>query len=178
MKKCSKCQVLKDFNDFKKDKTLKCGYYSWCKLCTKEYRNANHSLIYNYNKEYYLNNKDRIKKNRSIKNKERRIIDLDFKIACNLRTRLCKALKGQNKSLNTMELVGCSIDYLIEYIEGLFLESMSWSNYGEWHIDHIRPCASFDLTDIEQQKICFNYKNLQPLWAEDNIRKGCKVIGN
>ena len=48
---------------------------------------------------------------------------------------------------------------------------MSWDNYGDWHIDHIIPCAAFDLTDIEQQKKCFNYKNLQPLWAEENLKK-------
>jgi hypothetical protein len=63
-------------------------------------------------------------------------------------------------------------------MESLFLEGMSWDNYGKWHIDHIRPCSSFDLSDTEQQKICFNYKNLQPLWAEDNLRKGAKVIDN
>jgi HNH endonuclease. len=53
---------------------------------------------------------------------------------------------------------------------------MSWDNYGRdgWHIDHIRPCASFDLTDPEQQRQCFHYTNLQPLWAADNIRKGAK----
>jgi hypothetical protein len=60
----------------------------------------------------------------------------------------------------------------------MFTEGMSWDNYGEWHIDHILPCSSFDLADIEQQKICFNYKNLQPLWAEDNLRKGAKIIDN
>ena len=53
---------------------------------------------------------------------------------------------------------------------------MSWDNHGKgkgkWHIDHIRPCASFDLTDLEQQKECFNYSNLQPLWSEDNLIKG------
>ena len=50
----------------------------------------------------------------------------------------------------------------------------AWDNYGEWHIDHIRPCSSFDLTIQEQQVQCFNYKNLQPLWAIDNISKGAK----
>jgi hypothetical protein len=75
-----------------------------------------------------------------------------------------------------MQLVGCNIDILIKYIESLFLEDMSWDNYGKWHIDHIRPCSSFDLSDNEQQKICFNYKNLQPLWAEDNLKKSDKWI--
>ena len=175
---CSKCKMEKDFFNFKKDKTLKCGYFSWCRSCLKEYKNKNHDMIYNYNKEYYSDHKDIINKNRSLNNQKRRLLDLNFKITSNLRTRLSKALTGKNKSLNTMELLGCDIEYLIKYIEDLFLESMSWDNYGKWHIDHILPCASFDLTNIEQQKICFNYKNLQPLWAEDNIRKGAKIIDN
>ena len=55
---------------------------------------------------------------------------------------------------------------------------MSWDNYGEWHIDHIVPCASFDLSDPNQQRICFNFRNLQPLWAKDNQRKQDKLPEN
>ena len=62
--------------------------------------------------------------------------------------------------------------FVKKWIESQFVDGMSWDNHGEWHIDHIRPCASFDLTDPEQQKECFNYKNLQPLWAKDNLSKG------
>ena len=51
---------------------------------------------------------------------------------------------------------------------------MTWKNYGEWHIDHIKPCSKFNLTDEEEQKKCFNYKNLQPLWASENTSKGAK----
>ena len=51
---------------------------------------------------------------------------------------------------------------------------MTRKNYGLWHVDHIKPCFSFDLTDPEQQKICFHYTNLQPLWALENIKKGKK----
>ena len=63
------------------------------------------------------------------------------------------------------------------YLESLFQEGMTWDNYNfyGWHIDHIIPIASFDLSDPEQQKKCFHYTNLQPLWASDNLQKGVKL---
>ncbi len=59
-----------------------------------------------------------------------------------------------------------------------FLPGMTWANHGRrgWHIDHIIPCAAFDMTDENQAKACWNYKNLRPLWAEDNWAKGDKII--
>ena len=98
------------------------------------------------------------------------------KLAKNLRTRVYLALKRQGgiKSKKTMELVGCDINYLRKHLEKQFEPWMSWDNYGKWHVDHIMPISKFDLTDPEQQKICFNYKNLQPMWAEENIRKSNK----
>lgn len=99
---------------------------------------------------------------------------LKFKIRNNLRRRMAHALKGESKSAHTMELIGCSIEFLKEYIANKFTEGMSWDNYGEWHLDHIRPCSSFDLSDPIQQKECFCYKNLQPLWAIDNLKKAYK----
>ena len=48
------------------------------------------------------------------------------------------------------------------------------TNYGEWHVDHIRPCMSFDLSEIAQQETCCNWRNLQPLWAADNLSKNDK----
>lgn len=95
------------------------------------------------------------------------------KIKDNLRRRVNHAVHGK-KSENTSKLIGISIEGLMKHIEEQFDENMSWDNYGKfgWHIDHIRPCASFDLTDPKQQFECFHYTNLQPLWAEDNWSKG------
>ena len=53
---------------------------------------------------------------------------------------------------------------------------MTWENHGEWHIDHIKPCASFNLLNEDEQKKCFHYTNLQPLWASENLSKGCKYV--
>ena len=94
------------------------------------------------------------------------------------RTRLRKALNQIEKSDKTMNLIGCSAIELKEYLESKFTEGMTWENRGRegWHIDHIKPCASFDLSDPEQQRECFHYTNLQPLWAKDNLRKGYKII--
>lgn len=100
--------------------------------------------------------------------------DSAFRLLLRLRTRLRRALKGTCKSARTLELLGCTVEELKGYLEKQFKRGMSWSNYGRWHVDHIRPCASFDLTDPEQQRVCFHYTNLQPLWAKENLRKGAK----
>ena len=106
----------------------------------------------------------------------KRQTDLGYRIKNALFLRLWKALKcnGARKVQSTLELLGCSVDELNAHLEDLFEEGMTWDNYGEWHIDHIRPCASFDLTDPDQQKQCFHYTNLQPLWAADNFAKSDK----
>ena len=59
-------------------------------------------------------------------------------------------------------------------MEDKFEDGMSWENHGEWQIDHKIPCSAFDLTNENHAKICFNYRNLQPLWKKDNIKKGDK----
>lgn len=79
------------------------------------------------------------------------------------------------KTANTMDLVCCDSDFLLSHIESKFLPGMTWANRSEWHIDHIKPCASFDLTQKDQQKACFCWSNLQPLWGADNCSKGDKI---
>ena len=98
-----------------------------------------------------------------------------YRIACILRARFKKKVNGESRSLATFDLVGCSPNEARLHIESLFQPGMSWDNYPEWHIDHIVPLASFDLTDEGQQKQAFHYTNLQPLWAEDNLKKRDKI---
>ena len=70
-----------------------------------------------------------------------------------------------------MTMVGCSASELLIHIEAQFTNGMSWDNRSEWHVDHIKPVCSFDLTDPEQQGVCFHYTNLRPLWARDNLTR-------
>lgn len=103
--------------------------------------------------------------------RKRRRTNESYRVADNLRRRVNLALKGKCKSKSTEKLLGCSFEECKLYLESLFAKGMGWDNYGDWHIDHIRPCASFDLTDVKQQSECFHYTNLQPLWAKDNLIK-------
>lgn len=143
-----------------------------------------------YKEKYWIENKEKIKeknkkyaeehkKERNVYlkkyRKEREEKDTAYKIMNRLRHRIRESVV--NKWDTTKNLVGCSAEELLKYLESKFQEGMSFNNYGKWHIDHIRPCASFNLVNEEEQKICFHYTNLQPLWAKDNMRKGSKWAG-
>jgi hypothetical protein len=95
-----------------------------------------------------------------------------------LRQRLRSALKRTDaiKSAATLELTGCTKTELMAHIEAQFMPGMTWENRELWHVDHIIPCAAFDLTDPAQQRSCFHYSNLRPLWAKENRRKSDKGI--
>jgi len=109
--------------------------------------------------------------------RQRRQTDPHFNILCRLRKRLRAAIKAQNalKRGDFRLLVGCSREKLIHHIESLFLPGMSWGNRSRWHIDHIDPCVSFDLSKLSEQRKCFHYSNLQPLWRKANQKKGKKI---
>jgi len=109
--------------------------------------------------------------------KNKRESDPMFKVRMLLSCRLNHALKGGLKADKTMNLVGCSKEFLKQYLESQFKPGMTWKNHTVtgWHIDHIKPCSAFDLSDHEQQRECFHYTNLQPLWYDENIRKSNKV---
>jgi hypothetical protein len=135
------------------------------KRCRERNRERNNALV----KAWRIKNADKINKQYNEKMNEPGAV---CKIAHVLRARVLAALKKNNnsKQTSTIELLGCSIEEARVYIESQFTEGMSWSNYGlhGWHIDHINPVSTFDLSDPEQQKQCFHYTNLRPLWAKDN----------
>jgi hypothetical protein len=130
------------------------------------------------NKAWYFRNRDRIILQKNEYERLRKLRDPAFRCVRLLRNRIVEVLKYQRaiKSCRTKELIGCDRDVLVHWIESKFTNGMSWENHGVhgWHIDHIRPCASFDLSDREQQKQCFNYTNLQPMWAKENQIKSDK----
>lgn len=111
----------------------------------------------------------------------RRNQDIGFRLAGCLRSRIRRAMRLAKTQgcLKSEGLIGCSIEFFRKYIEKKFSTGMTWSNYGRspecWSIDHVKPCASFDLTDPAQQLACFHYTNCQPMWHLDNIRKGDKL---
>lgn len=165
------------------------------KIRKKKYREKNKEKIAARNKIYWEQNKERLtprrkkyeKKSRKKINLRRRLrikTNPGLRISKNLKVRIKYALlsegKQNKKSARTMELLGCSRDEAQVYIESLWKEGMSWENYGlfGWHLDHIIPISSFDLTDPEEQKKCFHYTNLQPLWAEENLKKGSKILND
>jgi len=139
-------------------------------------------------KKYYFANQENIRKNNQkyvqyrqkinnyFANKYR--MNVNFKISMLLRGRIRVALnvKSLLKQQKSITLLGCSIQQYKEHLEKSFEPGMSWENHGtEWHIDHIKPIASFDLQDEEQQKLAFNFKNTQALWKADNLSKGSKL---
>jgi hypothetical protein len=107
------------------------------------------------------------------------------KIENTLRHRVKSAIKSAKgkKATFTQTLIGCTIPEVCAYIESLWLPGMSWKNYGSyridgprtWQIDHIVPCSFFNLTDLEQQKKCFHWSNLRPLWSLDNLLKRDRI---
>lgn len=111
---------------------------------------------------------------------KRNKVDIDFRLKLLFRRRVYAAIKNSYgiKAYKTMELIGCSIQDCRLHLEKQFKDGMSWDNYGMfgWHIDHIIPLDYFDLTKPEEQKKAFHYTNLQPLFCEENLKKGNKIM--
>jgi hypothetical protein len=95
---------------------------------------------------------------------------LSVRLRTDMRTSFKSVASGTGR-VASAKLLGTSWAAAAEHLSSLFPEGMSWENYGDWHVDHIRPCASFDQACPEQQAACWNWRNLQPLWAAENIAK-------
>lgn len=205
IKKCTKCKIEKSILDFHYLHNGKFQVAAECKECLikyqKTYRKNNKDKISEQRKLYRIKNKRKIKEQRKkgyIKNKDKirdshrkwyqknksknneyhkeyiktkRQMDILFRIKCSLRARLYHFVKNKNK--NTLEYLGLSLDEYKVYLSKMFDNDMNWGNYGEWHIDHIIPLSS--AKNEEELIKLFHYTNTQPLWAEDNLKKGKRI---
>lgn len=161
----------------------------------REYRADNIDKLTANFKIWYENNKDEhnkktyqarkddprrieyMKQYRPIYEKERRVNDPQFKLKTNYARRVREMLNTVNASgkvKSSKKYLGCDIEFFRNYLEAQFTDNMSWDNQGEWHLDHIIPCASFDMTNEFEIFACFNYRNYQPLMGAENIAKSNK----
>jgi hypothetical protein len=191
-KSCSKCKEWKPLTSYNNMSKSWDGLRTDCKDCLYEYRAGRKEDMTEYNKEYWIKTKDiQTEKNKIWKEANRdhvneysknyaktwRLKQLEinpkYKIIKNLRCRLYHAIKfGYGvKSDSTLDLLSCTLDYFQEYIAAKFQDGMTWENYGKWHIDHIIPCNSWDLSKPEEVRMCFHYLNLQPMWGGENSAK-------
>jgi hypothetical protein len=203
-KVCSKCKEEKEVCEFGKRKDSKDGLRNECKSCAKEWRlknrehllkynknwkNSNPEHVYHYHKKYKEENDKELKKyqkewylqNKNILNEKIKLKKLTnpiFLVSCSVRKRMSEYIRKNNilKKNKTFEIVGLCPIQLSHYLETQFTEGMSWNNYGKygWHIDHIIPLSSAK-TEKELYELC-HYTNLQPLWAEDNLKKSNKIL--
>jgi hypothetical protein len=143
----------------------------------KKYYQQNKKKIREQHREYHKQHRQEIRKHNKEYEKKRYKNNHQYRLANIGRGRIYKARKAQNapRYCKYNEAIGCTPEELDIWLESQFTPEMNWDNYGTyWHVDHIRPLCSFDLTDPEQYKAAFNYKNTQPLKATDNLIKGGK----
>lgn len=140
------------------------------------YRELHKEELKEYQKNYRKNNKEKIKEYYKTKYKT----DIQYKLKNDYLHLVERVIRNQKTTPKEEEILGCDYQTFRSHIESKFDKEMNWDNYGVkgWQIDHIIPISSFDLTDIEQVKKCFNYKNSQPLWAKENKRKFDLLCGN
>ena len=181
-KTCSTCHACKPVALFRKKRNQ-------CKACMaakqREYRQEHKEEIAAQQREYGQEHREKIAaKNRkygqenrekiAAKNRKRYANDPAYAMSRRLRNRMASAVKAAGlgkKCASSSKLLGISYQGLKEWLEAQFTEGMTWENRSDWHVDHRVPCDAFDLTVEENQRICFWYKNLQPLWAEENLQK-------
>lgn len=169
MQACSLCGIVKNLTEFYFNATQ-------CKPCQLErkklYYQANKVLLRAKRNAHYRNNKAAVRKSEAKYRKSRRQKDVKFKLLCNIRNHVGQFLKKGFRN-KTITYLGCTLDEFKSHLEKQFRPGMTWENYGVkgWHIDHIFPLSKVDLNDSDAVKKVLHYTNMQPLWAEENIKK-------
>lgn len=139
----------------------------------KEYRKK-------YLKEYREKNIDKIRKTKRDYERYRKSIDPAYKLISNFRTAIYQVLKENNveKNKHYFDILKYSPEELISHLEKQFTDTMTWENYGEWHVDHRMPISSFNFESVDDDSFikCWSLENLQPMWGNENIIKGSKIM--
>lgn len=198
-KKCSKCEKTKKLEEFafQKDRN---AYRSYCKECgramcraykarnkkhiseyNKEYKQEHKDEISVYNHDYHKENKEVIQKRHAKNWKKRKEKDENFYTTCKLRGKLNKFIKNSGTRYEQImeKMLGCDWNAFAVYLSSFFDDDMTFENYGDyWSIDHVNPCCNFDLTDEENQYICFHWSNLRPMIKLHNNKKTGKTLDN
>jgi len=154
------------------------------KEISKKWKKNNPEKVNEHNRRWRKKNKERFRSSENLRRSERYKNEPLYRIQTILRARFAAFLKKNNckKSGRSFEIFGATPKQIKSHIESQFKDDMTWENQGEWHIDHIIPldyyAKNFDLNDLEVQKKAFNYKNLQPLWAFENLSKSnkCEIL--
>lgn len=142
----------------------------------KEWHRRNPGKHLNRCRKWRDDNRDKVNASARAYRVNVEMVTPQIRMAKALRTRLLMALRKRYRTGSAVDLLGCSMEEAVAHIERQFLPGMSWGNHTRhgWHIDHIVPLSSFDLTDPAQLAQACHYTNLRPLWAKDNLSKGAK----
>lgn len=140
---------------------------------SKKWKSENVEKVLESYRKHKETNFEKIRERKRNYDNSRKATDLNYKIQMNLRSRMYQAIKKELKGGSAVRDLGCSIEELKTHLESQFQSGMTWENWSRngWHIDHIVPLASFDLTNREEFLKAANYTNLQPLWAKENYSK-------
>jgi len=162
-----------DKRNYHKHKKKKSEFY---KVWAKE--NKDH--LKNYSKQWNIDNREHVNEYKRNYERKRRAEDPKYRLGVRTRTAVYTCLKEANvaKYRSTFDTLGYTIEELMSHLESLFTDGMTWDNYGEWHVDHIIPMSSFTFESVYDDgfKDCWRLSNLQPLWGEDNLSKGTKLL--
>lgn len=196
VKVCTKCGIEKPLSEFWKHKECRLGVNSACKKCksiqkgiyyrnnrekcekaSKDYRENNKEKCRAYHKDYRKKNKKKRGILANVWFKNQRKTNPKFKLNVNISSAIYKSLKGNKNGKHWENIIGYTLNNLKQHLERLFTNGMTWDNYGEWVIDHKMPISVFNFTRPEHEdfKKCWSLSNLQPLWAEDNLKKWAKL---
>lgn len=184
---CTRCKGDKEINGYVKKRTicricarLECKLYKQrnkekISAYNKTYKQNNASEISEYNKQYNKNNRETIQKRHTKYLANKRKTDPKYKMSVCLRNRMNKLINGQQKN-STLNMIGCNYDFFMKWMKYQFKDDMTFDNHGDvWHIDHVLPCNKFDLTKEVDRERCFNWANMQPMYATQNMTKKDKI---